>query len=199
MSTVDFKKELPELYKGKADWVEVKVPNRKMLWLDGHGNPNAPEFGEAVGALFTVAYGLKFFYKKSDRDDFKVPPLEGLWDIRRSNTIDDADWSAMIPVPSFVSKKDVATIIEKSLAKKFNPRFADLSLVTYKEGLCLQRLYIGPYRDEAPVIADLHDNVIPQRGLEETGWHHEIYLSDPNRSAPEKLKTLLRQPVRRKR
>ena len=82
VSTLDFKKVLPELYKGKADWVEVKVPNRKMLWLDGHGNPNAPEFGEAVGALFTVAYGLKFFYKKSDRDDFKVLHLKdfGIFD-----------------------------------------------------------------------------------------------------------------------
>ena len=197
MSAIDFKKELPELYKGKADWVEVKVPPRKMLWLDGRGNPNAPEFGEAVGALYSIAYGLKFFYKKAARDDFKVPPLEALWDIRRSNTIDDADWSAMLPVPDFVTKKDVAAIVASVSAKKSNSRFADLQLITYKEGLSLQCLFVGPYRDEAPVIADLHDNVIPQRGLEETGWHHEIYLSDPNKSAPEKLKTLLRQPVKR--
>ena len=196
MATVDLVKELSALYKGTREWVEVVVPPRRMLQLDGRGDPNAPEFAEAVAALYSVAYSVKFSRKKAGLDDFKVPPLEALWDIRRANTIRDADWVALLPIPDFVTIDEVEEARSAVAKKKPNPRVADVRLDTYDEGLCLQYLHVGPYADEAPVIADLHANLIPGRGLSEAeGWHHEVYLSDPNRSAPEKLKTLLRQPV----
>lgn len=198
MATINLVTQHPALYKGKAEWALIDVPVRRMLRLEGSGSPAAPEWSDAVGALYSVAYSLKFAWKKAGLDDFTVPCLEGLWDIRRANSVDDADWVALLPVPDHTTDVDIAAIVELVAKKKPNPRLADLRIVDFDEGLSLQRLFVGPYRDEAPVIADLHSRVIPEMGLTETGWHHEVYLSDPNRTAPDKLRTLLRQPVARK-
>ncbi|MEO0049419.1 MAG: hypothetical protein RL556_751 [Actinomycetota bacterium] len=194
-NTVDLRKENPELYIGKPIWAEVKVPKRTFIAVSGKGSPQQASFGEAIQALYSVAYTLKFTRKKAGLDDFKVMPLEALWQIEEAETIETAEWVALIPLPDFVTEAEIKATAEASNAKKPNPSIAKLELKTLSEGLCLQYLHAGQYSAEPPVIADMFGNVLPSRGFKPNGWHHEIYLGDPNRTAPEKLKTLLRIPV----
>jgi hypothetical protein len=191
---IDFKKDLKHLYNpAQKEFSVVDVPPLKFMMLDGHGDPNtAPAYQEAVEALYAVAYKLKFMSKKEKGMDYVVPPLEGLWwaeDMETFTTSRDKnawDWTMMIMQPEWVTLEMVA---EAVLPK--------LRLETYHEGLAVQILHLGSYDDEAPTIARMHDEFIPQNGYTETGKHHEIYLSDPRQVAPEKLKTVLRQPVRK--
>jgi len=202
MSKIDFKKELKHLYQPSAkEFVVVDVPPMKFLMIDGHGDPNtAQEYQDALEALYAVSYKLKFMSKKELGKDYVVPPLEGLWwaeDMETFTTARDKsawDWTMMIMQPEWIIQEMVEEAV-KQVEKKDLPALSKLYLETYHEGLSVQILHIGSYDDEAPTIARLHNEFIPENSYEEAGKHHEIYLSDPRKVAPEKLKTVLRQPV----
>lgn len=198
---VDLRRELKALYappKGKV--VLVDVPAISFLMVDGAGDPNsAPAYREALEALYAVAYTLKFAMKASGRD-FAVGVLEGLWwadDQAVFLTGDRAAWrwTMMIAVPDFVTPEAVDAAKAKAAARKDLPAAARLRLESFHEGTAVQTLYLGPYSAEGPTIAGLHAH-IEGLGKRLHGKHHEIYLSDPRRTAPEKLKTVIRQPFR---
>ncbi|MBT3337345.1 MAG: hypothetical protein HN855_08745 [Anaerolineae bacterium] len=203
MEKVDFKKTLKHLYVPKKKFEIVDVPEMQFLMVDGHGDPNtAQEYADAAEALFGVAYKIKFISKKTLERDYTVPPLEGLWwaadmDTFVSRDKSAWDWTMMIMTPDWIT----AEIFDEAIAevrKKKNPASLDkVRLEKYHEGLSVQIMHIGSYDDEAPTIAALHNDFLPANALTENGKHHEIYLSDPRRVAPEKLKTVLRQPVKK--
>jgi hypothetical protein len=170
----------------------------------GHGDPNvAQEYQNALETLYPVAYKIKFMSKKELGKDYVVPPLEGLWWAQDMDTFtvkrDKSawDWTMMIMQPDWIT----ADIFQNALAivdaKKELPALPKLRMETYQEGLCVQILHIGSYDDEGPTLHKLHAVFIPQNGLEMSGKHHEIYLSDPRKVVPEKLRTVLRQPVKK--
>jgi hypothetical protein len=202
MSKVDFKKEYKELYVPPKDFVFVDVPEMQFLMVDGHGDPNvAQEYQEALEALYAVAYKIKFSSKKQLERDYVVPPLEGLWwaeDMETFTTARDKsqwDWTMMIMTPEWVSPEIFVEAVEQ-VRKGKNPAALDkVRLESYQEGLSIQIMHVGSYDDEGPTLLKLHTKFLPENGYVENGKHHEIYLSDPRKVAPEKLKTVLRQPV----
>lgn len=202
---VDFKKTLKHLYQPSAKKFEVvDVPPMQFLMIDGHGDPNtAQEYKNAVEALYAVSYQLKFMSKKELSKDYVVPPLEGLWwaeDMETFTTKQDKskwDWTMMIMQPEQITQEMVEAAVKQVQKKKNLPALPKLRLETYHEGLSVQILHIGSYDDEGPTIAQMHHEFMPENGYEEAGKHHEIYLSDPRKVVPEKLKTVLRQPIRK--
>ncbi len=203
MSKVDFKKTYKELYAPPRKFVLVDVPEMQFLLVDGHGDPNvAQAYQDAVEALYAVAYKIKFTSKQQLDRDYAVPPLEGLWwaeDMAAFSTARDKsqwDWTMMIMTPEWITAEIFAAAREQ-VRKSKNPAALDqLRLESYHEGLSVQIMHVGSYNDEGPTLLKLHAEFLPQNGLVENGKHHEIYLGDPRRVAPEKLKTILRQPVR---
>jgi len=204
MPKIDFKKDLKHLYEPSPKKFEVvDVPPMKFLMIDGHGDPNtAQEYQDAIEALYAASYKLKFMSKKESGKDYVVPPLEGLWwaeDMETFTTARDKsawDWTMMIMQPEWITQEMVEEAV-KQVGKKGLPALSKLRLETYHEGLSVQILHIGSYDEEGPMIARLRNEFIPENGYEEAGKHHEIYLSDPRKVTPEKLKTVLRQPVRK--
>ena len=202
MQKVDFKKTYKELYNPSKKFVLVDVPPMQFLMVDGHGDPNvAQEAQEALEALYAVAYKLKFYSKKELERDYVVPPLEGLWWAEDMDSFTSGrdksqwDWTMMIMVPDWVTAEMFTGAIEEVRSGK-NPVALDkVRLERYHEGLSVQILHIGSYDDEGPTLAKMHHEFIPGNGYMMHGKHHEIYLSDPRRVAPEKLRTILRQPV----
>jgi len=201
MVRIDWKKELKHLYLPKAkDFTIVEVPPMKFLMVNGHGDPNkSPEFQDAMGALYTMAYTLKFALKPQGTD-FAVPPPEALWwmegaefDIRDKSKW---DWTLMIMMPDVVTPELFERMRAEAQRKKGLPILAKVRLETYDEGLSAQILYFGPYADEGPTITAMHQ-FIAEQGYVLNGKHHEIYLGDVRRTAPEKLKTVIRQPVKK--
>lgn len=202
MSKIDFKKEFKELYNPPKKFVIVEVPEMQFLMVDGHGDPNtAQEYQNALEALYAVAYKIKFISKKFFGKDYVVPPLEGLWwaDDMDTFTISQDksqwDWTMMIMIPEWITNEVFVDALEQVRKGKNPVALHKIRLETYHEALAVQIMHIGSYDDEAPTLARMHHEFIPQNGYEMSGKHHEIYLSDPRRVAPEKLKTVLRQPV----
>jgi hypothetical protein len=209
MDKIDFQKRDRAFYSGKVGrWDQIDLPAMTFLAMEGQGDPNGPEFSKAVAALYPLAYGLKFA-RKAQGADFAVPPLEGLWWADDHSAFVSCQrgvwrWRAQLRVPDEVSADALETIRTsalKKLAAKSDAAttpdvMARVSLVREVEGPCLQTLHLGPFADETPVLDRLHREVMPGLGLTFAGHHHEIYLSDPRRSTPEKLRTVLRQPVR---
>lgn len=203
MSKVDFKKELRELFAPPKKFVIVDVPEMQFLMVDGHGDPNvAQEYQDAVEALYAVAYKIKFMSKKQLGQDYIVPPLEGLWwaeDMEAFTAARDKsqwDWTMLIMTPEWITSEMYVEALEL-VRKGKNPTALDkVRLKKYLEGLCVQIMHIGSYDDEGPTLMKLHREFLPENNYAENGKHHEIYLGDPRRVAPEKLKTVLRQPVR---
>lgn len=200
--TQDLKKTLKTLYTApKGTFIEIDVPERKALMIDGAGDPmTAPAYRAALGALYPLAYAIKFAEKAAGRD-FVVPPLEGLWHAEDPTAFvrgarDEWRWTMLIPMPDSVTGTALDAARERAAAKDPALPFGAVRLDTLAEGRSLQALHLGSYADEAPLLAHLHDVEMPARGLTFNGPHHEIYLSDPRKVAPEKLRTLLRQPVR---
>ncbi|MFP4344367.1 MAG: GyrI-like domain-containing protein [Anaerolineales bacterium] len=201
MSKIDLKRELKALYKPPKDrFTIIEVPEMNYLMIDGHGDPNtSADYQAAVEALYAVAYAVKFALKDDPQtEDYVVPPLEGLWWVEEMSefSIEEKgawDWTMMILQPEWVTAEVVEQALEEAARKKDLPALDKLRFAPYDEGLAAQILYIGPYADEGPTIAALHD-FIREQGGELRGKHHEIYLSDPRRTAPEKLKTIIRQP-----
>lgn len=206
MTTIDLKKDLKQLYlPGTKGISEVMVPAMNFLMIDGAGDPNTSrDYAAALGALYTVAYTLKFAAKRGPlATDYPVMPLEGLWwaDDMGAFTLDHTDknawkWTMMIMQPDFVDAAMVAAAVDDARSRKGDlPAFSALRLDRFEEGLAAQIMYVGPYSGEAPTITRIHD-FIAAAGRIKSGKHHEIYISDPNRTTPEKLKTVIRQPMR---
>ena len=202
-SALDFKKELKHLYRPSARVFQVvDVPPMNFLMLDGHGDPNtAQAYQDAVEALYGVAYKLKFVSKKEKGMDYVVPPLEGLWwaaDMETFTAQRDKsawDWTMMIMQPEWIGRAMVDEAVRQVDKAKGLPALAKLRLEAYHEGLAVQIMHVGSYDAEGPTIAGMHA-FAAENGYQLAGKHHEIYLSDPRRVAPEKLKTVLRQPIR---
>jgi hypothetical protein len=201
---VDFKKELKELYNPKAGVFSlVKVPKLQYLMVDGQGDPNnVVQYQEAVQALFSVSYTLKFHSKNELGKDYVVPPLEGLWwsdnfDDFRARRKDKWSWTMMIMVPDWLGKKEFKKAVNTVRSKKPEIKVERLRLESLNEGLSVQIMHIGSYDDETPTLLKLHDEWLPANGLKETLKHHEIYIGDPRKTPAAKLKTVLRQPVRK--
>lgn len=201
---VDLKKDLKQFY-GPAgtNFSLVNVPAMNFLQIDGQGNPNtAPAYREAVEALYALAYYLKFSLKKGPAGaDYVVMPLEGLWwadDMSQFTSLskDSWKWTMMIMQPEAITPAMFAEAVTNVGQKKNLPALPLARLEPYHEGLTGQVLYIGAYADEGPTIARLHD-FIHEQGCQLRGKHHEIYLGDPRKVAPEKLKTIIRQPCAR--
>ncbi len=198
----DFKKAL-DCYEAQAgEFRLLEVPPLQYLMVDGHGDPNtAQEYADAVAALYPVAYKLKFASRQHLDRDYVVPPLEALWSASSMDAFTSArdksrwDWTAMIMVPEWITSPMFDDALDKAAAKEPLAGLDKLHLETLHEGSCVQTLHLGPYDDEDKVLARLHDDFIPSAGLRMTGKHHEIYLSDPRRVKPARLRTILRQPV----
>lgn len=204
MKKADFKKTLPH-YQAKAGVFElVEVPPLQYLMVDGQGDPNTSDsFTQAIESLYPVAYRLKFFSKNELGRDYVVPPLQGRWwadDMAAFTSARDKSawkWTLMIMTPPWLSHAMFADVTAQLGRKNPPPRLADMRLAELTEGMCVQTLHIGSFDDEAPVLAQLHDSYLPTHQLQPSGLHHEIYLSDFRRTAPAKLRTILRQPVMR--
>ena len=202
MPKIDLKKELKHLYQPTAKEVAVvDVPEMNFLMIDGAGDPNtSQEYQDAIEALYAVAYTLKYMVKKRDpQADYVIPPLEGLWwaDEMDAFSMEDKDawkWTAMIMQPEVVTRELVEEAIQEVERKKDPPALPKIRFESYPEGLSVQIMHIGPYSEEAPTIQKLHA-FAQQNGYQLRGKHHEIYLSDPRRTAPDRLKTVIRQPV----
>jgi hypothetical protein len=201
MEKIDFKKELKHVYLAPAkEVVLVDVPPMQFLMVDGAGDPNtAQSYKDAVEALFSVAYTLKFMVKKGPAGlDYGVMPLEGLWwadDMAHFGTGDKSQWkwTAMVMQPPFITPAMVDSAMAEVHRKKAPVALNKLRLETFAEGRCAQILHIGPFSEEAPAIEKVH-RFIQARG-QLRGKHHEIYLSDIRKAVPEKWKTLVRQPM----
>ncbi|MDA2815001.1 GyrI-like domain-containing protein [Nocardiopsis sp. RSe5-2] len=202
MDRYDVKRDLKQLYAPKnTDWALVDVPPQRFIAADGKGDPNtSDDYARAVQALYSVAYTAKFAAKRTLGRDFVVAPLEGLWwaDDPRVFITRDKDawqWRMLIALPDWITDALVEDAKDAALKKKGLPAIADVLRVDLHEGTSAQLLHIGPYDDEGPSLARLHDTYLAANGLRMSGIHHEVYLSDPRRTAPARLKTVLRQPV----
>ncbi len=200
MLKIDFKKEMKDLYRASAKAVaNVSVPAMNYLMIDGNGSPNtAKSYQDAIQALYALAYGLKFKIKRGATGiDYGVMPLEGLWwvdDLRDLENKDKWNWTMMIMQPRYVTAKLVKETLAENAQKK---NLTALSLVRFeslREGKAAQILHLGSYADEKPTIDKLHEFVWGN-GYKLRAKHHEIYLSDARKTAPAKLKTILRHPI----
>lgn len=199
---IDLKKELKDYYSPTTkEFACVTVPKMSYIMVDGVGDPNVAEsYKQAVEALYALAYTLKFASKRQLGKDYGVMPLEGLWtadDMAAFVARDKASWqwTMMIMQPDWITTEMFVQAV-KTVRDKKNPPALDLvRFEAYDEGESVQIMHIGSYDDEAPTLHRLHAEYIPRHGLKPTKRHHEIYLSDPRRTDPSKLKTILRQPV----
>jgi len=204
MEKIDFKKTLASLYnpKNTSTWELIDVPEMNYLMVDGEGNPNtAKSFADAIEALYAVSYTLKFMSKRVLGKDYGVAPLEGLWyaddmKIFEAGDKDSYKWTLIIMQPEWITDMMVTDAIEQVKAKKNPIALSKLYFKPYHEGSSLQLLHIGSFDAEAPKLQELHCTYMPAHGYEFGGHHHEIYLSDMRRVAPDKLRTILRQPIR---
>ena len=203
MDKVDFKKTLPSYRAKHAVFDTIEVPALAYLMIDGHGDPNSSaDFTSAIETLFPLAYALKFFSKDVLGRDYVVPPLEGLWWAEDMSTFTSArdksrwNFTLMLLVPDWLDRSALDHAAAVAKGRRALPRLDDIRFDTLDEGTSVQTLHIGPFDTEAAVLKHMHTEVIEAAGLEMTGRHHEIYLSDLRRTAPEKLRTILRQPMR---
>lgn len=202
MKKVDYKKELKQLYLPSSKEVSiVEVPRQQFIMIDGQGDPNtSKEFQEAVEALFSLSYALKFIVKKGKTGiDYGVMPLEGLWwsdDMTTFNVENKSDWkwTLMIMQPELVTHELFDVSLQQVQKKKHLNALSKLRFEIFAEGKAAQILHIGPFSDEGPTIEEIH-SYIQNNGYKASGKHHEIYLSDITKTAPDKLKTIIRQPV----
>ncbi|UCE14202.1 MAG: GyrI-like domain-containing protein [Candidatus Heimdallarchaeota archaeon] len=206
MSKIDLKKELKNYYSGVSakEFSIVDVPPLNFLMIDGQGYPGtSQEYQDAMMTLYPLSYTLKFMMKKKGKD-YVVMPLEGLWWAKDMMVFTEAFmerkdewlWTSMIMQPEFITQEMVDKAIEEVKKKKDPAALSKVRFEVYNEGLSVQILYFGSYADEGPTIERLH-TFIHDQGYELRGKHHEIYLSDPRRTKPEKLKTIIRQPVKK--
>ena len=206
----DFKKEFKELYMPSSKPVIVTVPRANYIAVRGKGDPNQPggDYQRAVSVLYAVAYTLKMSYKSDYKIEgffeYVVPPLEGFWWQDGVDGVDYSDkstfnWISIIRLPDFVTKKDFDWAVQTAQKKK-KLDCSSAEFLTVDEGLCVQIMHLGSYDDE-PKTVDLMNSFLDEKGyvkdLSEKRLHHEIYLSDPRKTSPEKLKTVIRHPIKK--
>lgn len=202
MKKIDFKKQLKSLYKASAKKVEiVDVPAMNFLMIDGQGDPNsAQSFTDAIEALYPVAYTLKFMIKRGELEiDYGVMPLQGLWwaddmSCFSAGRKDEWHWTLMIMQPEIITAEMVANAISEVEKKKAPVALPLMRFESFKEGKAAQILHVGPFSEEGPTIEKLHAFIV-DNGSQRVDKHHEIYFSDTRRAAPEKWRTILRQPM----
>lgn len=203
MPKLDLRKQYKDFYKAGPEPRLLTLPPLLYLCIDGRGDPNrSPDFGAAMQALYSLAYGLKFAAKKQSSSlDFGVMSVEAFWwaEDMAAFSLERRDewlWRAVILQPEFITPALLDEVRADALKKK--PEIATALgkafLFTAEEGLCAQIMHVGPYSAEGPSVAALHA-FIEAQGLRKRGKHHEIYLSDPRRSEPERMQTIIRQPV----
>ena len=205
----DFKKEYKEFYLPPAKPSLVTVPPMNYLAVRGQGDPNEEDgaYKQAIGLLYGIAFTIKMS-KKGDHQidgyfDYVVPPLEGFWWQEGLDGVDYAhkenfQWISVIRLPDFVTKTDFRWALAEAERKK-KQDFSQVGFWAYDEGICVQCLHVGPYDDEPATVAAMHDYAEQQGYVPDfsTRFHHEIYLSDARKVAPEKLRTVVRHPVRK--
>lgn len=201
MKKLDMKVQYKNLYSGKPGEITlIEVPAMNYLMIDGAGNPNDnPVFQECVSHLYGVSYTIKFKYSKADKaKDYVVGPLEGLWWGDHFNVFKDGQkdawfWTLMITQPDFVTSDVFETALVDYIRKKKLSSVPAIRFEIFQEGTAVQAMHVGTYDEEAPLIARIHNYISDQR-LSITGKHHEIYLSNPEKTVPGKMKTIIRQP-----
>lgn len=207
MQKLDFKKEYKDLYMPKSVPTIISVPSMMFIMVDGKGDPNNnPDFQDAVEALYGLSYGIKMLPKKGVTPegyiDYVVAPLEGLWWVsdgefsltKRDNWL----WTIMIRQPEFVNEELFLAVKQEVEKKKSNKLIGKARFECFDEGLCAQIMHTGPYATE-PATMEIMESFMKDNGYKNTfvkgGKHHEIYLSDPRKSNPEKMLTVLRHPI----
>jgi hypothetical protein len=198
---LDLRKKLKEFYHPPAGKAElITVPAMKYIMVDGSGAPEGDAFSRAIGVIYNLAYALKFRSKKLLKRDYSVMALEGLWWVEGTRfelaERDDWRWTLMIVQPGFVTDKMFSEALVDVRRKKNPPGVERARLETLDEGLCIQTMHVGPYSTESKSIA-LLETFAREHGYRMVGKHHEIYLGDPRRAAPSKLRTIIRHPVAR--
>ena len=203
LKVLDLKKDLKHLYNPSTKGVVlVDVPEMQFLMIDGMGDPNtAQEYSDAVSALYSMAYTLKFLIRKELGIDYPVMPLEGLWWVEdmRAFSVDKKNdwlWTMMIMQPDIVTLEHFQEALKQVEQKKPYPGLSKIRLERFAEGLAAQIMHIGPYATEKPTVEKIH-TFIQEQSYSLSGKHHEIYLGDPRKAAPEKLKTVVRQPCKK--
>jgi hypothetical protein len=204
MAAIDLKKELKDFYSPSAKAVSlVDVPAMNFIMIDGQGAPAGPQFQQAIEALYSIAYTIKFAKKKREGVDYPVMALEGLW---WADNMQDFDpntgdrnrwqWTLLVMQPSAVSRIDFESGREAAVKKKPNLPIKMVRLDKFQEGPSAQIMHVGPFTEEGPNVQRLHQK-IAEIGGQPSGKHHEIYLSDFRKVEPAKMKTVLRQPYRK--
>ncbi len=204
MEKVDFKRSMKALWQPAVGVFSlIDVPKLQFAMVDGKGDPNtSEEYRHAIEWLYSVSYPLKFMSKKELGKDYGVAPLEGLWWAESMSSFltgekDLWSWTMMIMQPDWITGEMFKAALGKARAK-LGEQPVSLRLQSLHEGLSVQIMHIGPYSAEGPTILRLHEEFLPANGLVENGQHHEIYLGDPRKAAPEKLRTVIRQPVKKR-
>ena len=207
----DFKKEYKELYKPKDKPSIINVEKTNFIAVRGVGDPNAEnsEYKQSISLLYPIAYAIKMSkkgdYKIDGYFDFVVPPLEGFWWQEGIKGVDYANkdsfnFISLIRMPDFVTKEVFEWAIEETTRKK-KEDFSKVEFFTYDEGLCVQCMHIGPYNDEPITVEAMHEYMIEQGyelDITDERFHHEVYISDVRKTSPEKLKAVLRHPIKKK-
>ena len=207
----DFKKEYKELYKPKDKPSIINVEKTNFIAVRGVGDPNAEnsEYKQSISLLYPIAYAIKMSkkgdYKIDGYFDFVVPPLEGFWWQKGIKGVDYANkqnfhFISLIRMPDFVTKEVFEWAIEETTRKK-KEDFSKVEFFTYDEGLCVQCMHIGSYNDEPITVEAMHEYMIEQGyelDITDERFHHEVYISDVRKTSPEKLKTVLRHPIKKK-
>ena len=200
MDKLDLRKELKQLYTARKKPGIIYVPEAKFITITGRGAPEGEAYQAALNALYSVAYAVKFNSKKQGRD-FTVMPLESLWwwcdpgtSLTEAPPREEWNWKPMIMQPGFLSEEMIEAAKEEAKAKKGIAEVDYLILEAFEEGLSAQILHVGPFSKEGPTIERLHA-FIAEQGYRMRAPHHEIYLSDPRRAAPERWRTIIRQPI----
>jgi hypothetical protein len=203
MDKIDLRKKYKEFYNpSKKEFTIVEIPSFQYLMIDGKGDPNTSAiYQQVIETLYGLSFTLKFGLKKSQGLDYTVMGLEGLWYSADISTFsmehkDEWEWTMMMLQPDFITPELFEDARRQLKAKGKGPLADQTRLERYDEGVCAQIMYIGAYDDEPPTIARMHQ-FIKDQGYALTGKHHEIYLSDARRVAPEKNRTILRQPIKK--
>ncbi|MBM3291444.1 hypothetical protein FJY84_02070 [Candidatus Bathyarchaeota archaeon] len=202
MEKIDLKKDYKKFYTAKEKPELITISSGQFLTIVGRGEPGGKVYSNSLNALYSLAYTLKFKIKKEQAKDYTVMGLEGLWwwDKPKTFSMKDApprqewNWKSMIRQPDFVTTNILEEIRSEVYKKKGLEEVNLVQLEVFDEGLSAQILHVGPYSDEERSIVLLND-FIKEQGYQHRGHHHEIYLNDPNRTAPEKVKTIIRHPI----